>query len=277
MTAIDSMVIEYMRYRGFEFSLSVYVPECGVGSIQKVLDRNDVIQTLKLDKFNLTDNNDNPLLLVILQYADAVMEIRSKSDKIPEISTGILGQTKESLLEYQQELERDCAKQLEEQLNSFKEIEISRVRLEERKKYTAELDNQRQYYEKRLLELETFHQQVLEDERQRINEKESELEKHNIELKQRIINESNQALLAERKARADIELQAKELEFERDQLSRKYASLQSQSDEINEFKERYILKMEEAIARSKMDLNKEYATMMAGVESEKAQLESIET
>ena len=273
MTAIDSMVIEYMRHRGFEFSLSVYVPECGVGSIQKVLDRNDVIQALKLDKFTFSDKNDNPLLLVIL---DALIELRSKSDKIPNISTGILGRTKESLLEYQQELERNSAKQLEEQLNSFKEIEISRVRLEERKKYTAELDNQKQYYEKRLLELETFHQQVLEDERQRINEKESELEKHNIELKQRIINESNQALLAERKARADIELQAKELEFERDQLSRKYASLQSQSDEINEFKERYILKMEEAIARSKMDLNKEYATMMAGVESEKAQLESIE-
>ena len=273
MTAIDSMVIEYMRHRGFEFSLSVYVPECGVGSIQKVLDRNDVIQALKLDKFTFSDKNDNPLLLVIL---DALIELRSKSDKIPNISTGILGRTKESLLEYQQELERNSAKQLEEQLNSFKEIEISRVRLEERKKYTAELDNQKQYYEKRLLELETFHQQVLEDERQRINEKESELEKHNLELKQRIINESNQALLAERKARADIELQAKELEFERDQLSRKYASLQSQSDEINEFKERYILKMEEAIARSKMDLNKEYATMMAGVESEKAQLESIE-
>ena len=158
-------------------------------------------------------------------------------------------QFEERVLNYQQELESKNALQLEEQLNQYKEIELSRLRLDERKKYKSELDNQKQYYEKRLIEMETKNLQALDDERERVLKRENELERINMELKQQVLNETNKALMIEKKAKSDSEMHTRELEFERDQLSKKYASLQTQLDDINEFKERYTLKMEEAIAK----------------------------
>jgi ABC-type phosphate transport system auxiliary subunit len=71
-------------------------------------------------------------------------------------------------------------------------------------------------------------------------------------LKQQLLDESNRILLHEKEQRLDAELQQKKLEFERDQLQKRYAEVQAQLASMDNFKERYALKMEESIAQSEM-------------------------
>ena len=75
------------------------------------------------------------------------------------------------------------------------------------------------------------------------------MEQQNSELRSRLIEESKKTLMAEMTAKANAELTAKEISFEKDALEKKYQHAVQQINELNDMKEKYSQKMHEAIAQ----------------------------
>jgi hypothetical protein len=94
------------------------------------------------------------------------------SDKSLDYEKQKLKSLEERLLSYQEELESQSKKQLEEQLTQFKKLELSKMRVEERKSLKARLEEQKADFEGRILALETKYVQDLENERNRLALKE---------------------------------------------------------------------------------------------------------
>jgi DNA-binding protein H-NS len=99
-----------------------------------------------------------------------------------------------------------------------------------------------------------------------------ELEKNNIELKQKLLEESSLKILKETEMRNESELMAKRVSLERDLLENQVSQLQKQLQSLDEFKEKYAQKMEESMSKYKIDLNREHFEKISSVEIEKTKL-----
>lgn len=99
------------------------------------------------------------------------------------------------------------------------------------------------------------------------------MEKQNLQLQKQILDDSNKAVMNEAKLRNDAELQVKQISLERDQLNRRVEEVQEQLKSLSEFKDKYIKQMEEEMAEYKIQMNKDYSSMLSKVEIEKAKVE----
>jgi myosin heavy subunit len=296
------MFIEYLRERQLEFTLSVFVPESGLGHITQALPTDDVIHALHLtpevlDRIEFT--REQGLLTQILSgitkvFNRVVMDQQSQTnveiDDLLHIKLRGIDQTvrfqaqehdkrqllllEDRLRSVQHELEDRFQKQLEEQIASYKQVELARMKLEEKKQYQVELTRQQRMFEERLLEEEAKHLNSIETERSSLKERERELERNYLKLKQEMLDESHNSLFKEKQLRHETELLARQMEMERNQLQNRMQDVQKQVDSLSQFKEKYAQKMEESMAQYKIDLNKEYSSMLSSVEIEKTKLDA---
>jgi hypothetical protein len=93
-----------------------------------------------------------------------------------------------------------------------------------------------------------------------------------MEMRQKLLDESNRMSLKEATLRNNVELESKEIVMERDILSRKYKEAEDRIRQLTEFKEKYALQMQESMAQYKIDLNREHASLISSVEVEKTKL-----
>jgi hypothetical protein len=299
---IDSMFIEYLKERQLEFTLSVFVPECGLGHIAQALQKDDLIHALHitpevLDRIEFAQ--DRGLLIQILSgitkvFNKTVMDQQSQTNveiddllhmKLRGIDQSVRFQAQEHdkrqlhLLEdrlrsVQNELEDRFQKQLEEQVASYKQVELARMKLEEKKQYQVELSRQQRLFEEKILEEEAKHLNAIETERHSLKEREREMERNYLKLKQEMLDENHNSIFKEKQLRHETELLARQLEMERNQLQKRMEDVQKQVDSLSQFKEKYTQKMEESMAQYKIDLNKEYSSMLSSVEIEKTKLDA---
>jgi hypothetical protein len=94
-----------------------------------------------------------------------------------------------------------------------------------------------------------------------------------MEMRQKLLDESNRMKLKEATLRNNIELESKEIVMERDLLSRKYKEAEERIRQLTEFKEKYALQTQESMAQYKIDLNREHASLISSVEVEKTKLQ----
>ena len=94
-----------------------------------------------------------------------------------------------------------------------------------------------------------------------------------MEMRQKILDEGNRIAMKEATLRNSIELESKEIIMERDLLSRKYKEAEQRIQQLTEFKEKYALQMQEAMAQYKIDLNREHSNLLSSVEIEKTKLQ----
>ncbi|KAJ3286919.1 oxidative DNA demethylase, partial [Borealophlyctis nickersoniae] len=306
---IDSLVIEYLKRSGFEFTLSVFMPECGVARVEQIFTEHDVIRALHLDgdtsfhralKESMGSSESGGALITRifnglshvadvptveremqteLEIEDLVeMRIR-QADK--DYTHRTQEQTKQNALaledrivRYQRELEARAQVEMEKQLARFKEIELAQMRVEERNKHQSDMEAVKSDAERRILEASERATAWEEQERKRLAVREKEMEKENLTLRQTLLDQSNRAVLAESQLRNEAELHAKSLEFEKDALQRRYDEVVAQLNEARGVKEKYSEKMQEAITQYKIDLNREHANLLSHVEVEKARIEA---
>ena len=100
------------------------------------------------------------------------------------------------------------------------------------------------------------------------------MEKNNLELRQRLLEENNRAILIETQYRNEAELAAKSLTMEKENLQARYNEALSQINELKSFKERFTAKMQDEMAQYKINLNKEHASILSNAEIERAKNES---
>ncbi|KAI9206595.1 uncharacterized protein BJ171DRAFT_15186 [Polychytrium aggregatum] len=60
--AIDSLILEYLRYRDFDYTLSVFLPECGLDQAGQAFSKDDIIRVLNIDHPTALFRNLRPLI-----------------------------------------------------------------------------------------------------------------------------------------------------------------------------------------------------------------------
>jgi hypothetical protein len=158
-------------------------------------------------------------------------------------------------------------------LAQFKRVEVARVKLEEKASFQGELQRQKIEYENKLVAVQARNAELVQEERNRLAERERAMDKQYLSLKQDMLDGHNNVIIKEKQMRNDTELSAKEIAMERDQLKRRVDEVQEQMIKLSEFKERYTQKMEESMSQYKIDLTKEYSSLLSTVEIERAKLQ----
>ncbi|KAJ3330547.1 oxidative DNA demethylase [Blyttiomyces sp. JEL0837] len=178
------------------------------------------------------------------------------------------------ILKYQQELDLRMKNELEDQITRYKELELARMRAEERQTYTAELHHLKSDHEARLLTERKLRTDLEESYQRKLEEREIEHEKANAILRQRLMEESSRAVLGSTQLRGEAEIQVRTLMLEKETCERRLEEAQTIVKELQGFKDRYTVKMQEAIAQYKIDLNREHANVLSNAEVEKAKVET---
>lgn len=149
---------------------------------------------------------------------------------------------------------------------------MAKLKLDEKTLLHGQLQSQKLEYEARLFAAEAKSTELIQEERARLVQREKEMDRQNLLLKQQLLDEHNNIVIKERQMRNEIELDAKQISMERDQLKNRVHEVQQQLDKLSEFKERYTQRMEESMSQYKIDLNKEYSNMLSAVQIEKTKL-----
>ncbi|KAI8907037.1 hypothetical protein DFJ77DRAFT_476463 [Powellomyces hirtus] len=308
---LDSLVVGYLRSRRMEFTLSVFLPESGCADGIRVLAEDDVMQALHLDHRtpfyralrSLMGESHNEALLVNLvtsltRVADLGMleagcqtemdmddliehRVRETDKHLGERSNeqGRLHAMalEERMLRYQREVEARLQREMEGRFTEFRSVELAQMRIEERTRHEREVEHLKTDYAKKIDELRESAVRAAEAERVRLTEREKLMEQHNLDLRQRLLEENNRAVMKEATLRTEAELVAQQNRLERDAVQRRFEEAAAQLDQLRNLKEKYSEKLQEAMAMYKIDTNKEYQALVSRVEIEKAKLEAERT
>ncbi|KAI9206594.1 uncharacterized protein BJ171DRAFT_15187 [Polychytrium aggregatum] len=163
---------------------------------------------------------------------------------------------------------------VQDQVSKFKEVELAKMRLEEKARYQQDAANLRAELERANLEKTQSILKWEEDEKKRVEAREKEVERQNIELRQRLLEESNRVIFTEQKIRNEAEMEARAMKLDYESLNRRYEQAMEHVKDLQEFKERYTLKMQETMAQYKVELNQEHAEQLSSVKIEKTKIEA---
>lgn len=180
--ASNSLVADHLRNAGYEYTLSVFYPECGLEK-ERAFTVQDLLHLMKVNPKSrlyksLTSNNQQEnrrgiLLHVLMELTEYHLQKESRDVDTQTISTPPY---KESVVEklqlideqfaeiypqrqkfeslegklavYRKEIEQQLQAEMSQKLQYFKDLEIAKIRLEEKEKSRKEMSDLRQELEK---------------------------------------------------------------------------------------------------------------------------------
>ncbi|XP_043851795.1 oral-facial-digital syndrome 1 protein isoform X2 [Dromiciops gliroides] len=181
--ASNSLVADHLRRCGYEYSLSVFFPESGLEK-EKVFSMQDLLQLIKINPKSsfyksltskIQKENQKGFLMQILmelteyhlsrescnietQTSSALLPAReSLAEKLQLIDEQFadiypqrlkLESLETKLNEYKKEIEQQLQSEMSQKLKHFKDIEIARMRMEEKRRFQKEVTELRQEFEK---------------------------------------------------------------------------------------------------------------------------------
>ncbi|OXB80371.1 UNVERIFIED_CONTAM: hypothetical protein H355_012804 [Colinus virginianus] len=148
ITASNSLVADHLQRCGYEYSLSVFFPESGLEK-KKLLSVQDLLQLLRINpKSSLYESltsgtqkekKAEKLQLIDEQFADSYPQ-HHKYEPLEG-----------KLHEYRKEIEKQLQEEMSQKLQHFKEVEIAKIKMEEKAQSQKEISELR-------YELERTHQ-----------------------------------------------------------------------------------------------------------------------
>ncbi|XP_078002226.1 centriole and centriolar satellite protein OFD1 isoform X2 [Phascolarctos cinereus] len=181
--ASNSLVADHLRRCGYEYSLSVFFPESGLEK-EKVFTMQDLLQLIKINPKSsfyksltskIQKENQKGFLMQILMELTEYHLSRESCNMETQTSSALLP-TSESLAEklqlideqfadiypqrlklesletklneYKKEIEQQLQSEMSQKLRHFKDIEIERMRMEEKRRLRKEMTELRQEFEK---------------------------------------------------------------------------------------------------------------------------------
>lgn len=162
---LASLVLDYLRKSGFEFSISVYVPESGAGT---GLSPSEIAQLLGLSAL---PEGESLLAYIVTEYQKTLTRpnfhdsaaqtedykaIGHLEDRLHSVELQYLSKMKslpdaqtmeERMLQYQRDCEARLRLEMDHEVNRIREVEIRAVRIEETVKYRQQLQTAREELE----------------------------------------------------------------------------------------------------------------------------------
>ncbi|KAM6934177.1 centriole and centriolar satellite protein ofd1 [Xenentodon cancila] len=180
VSACNSVIADHLRSAGYEYTLSVFCPESGF-SKEKIFTKEDLLQLLRirpesaLYTYVLSKENSNKGFLFSLltqlmnhytqslrqdadvqtsapsAYGESLVEKMKVIDKEYErtsCSEDKMFSLHSKLAAYRKETEAQMEAEMNTKLQHFKEVEIAKVRIEEKSKFHKEFENLKQELER---------------------------------------------------------------------------------------------------------------------------------
>eukprot|EP00158_Paraphelidium_tribonemae_P008262 Partr_v1_DN28534_c0_g1_i1_m73880 putative Oral-facial-digital syndrome 1 len=295
--AIESLILDYLQSKQYEFSISVFMPECGLNRRQ-VMKSEDVLQT-----FCLNDRLDphpagTALLSDCLEYCRVkfghLVSIDTQTDM--ELSTQIHNRltsvdvqyemnSKAGVISNQASLEqrmnnyqKECDKRVEEETREAVErikIEmINEMRMEERNRFQIELDNMKTLYDgksqERKQQLESMESEMIA----RLRRKETEMEKEVYAERQRLLHEFDAFKTKEENMKKEAELGQKSLQLLEEKARRKFEDAVQKFNEAQRDKENFSVQLRDAIQKHQLQFDRDHGRALVELREETAKLKT---
>ncbi|XP_036600124.1 oral-facial-digital syndrome 1 protein isoform X2 [Trichosurus vulpecula] len=293
--ASNSLVADHLRRCGYEYSLSVFFPESGLEK-EKVFTMQDLLQLIKINPKSsvyksLTskiqkENQKGFLMQILMELTEyhlsresCNMETQTSSALLP---TGVslaeklqlideqfadiypqrlkLESLETKLNEYKKEIEQQLQSEMSQKLKHFKDIEIARMRMEEKRRLQKEMTELRQEFEK-------THQAKSEALISREKNAIERLQKHQ-EIEAKEIYVQRQGLLKDiemvrsREAELKQRIEAFELtqKLQEDKYKNLEESLRRRELNIKNMEDAYEQRLKNELLKYQLELKEEYIT-----------------
>ncbi|XP_041127530.1 oral-facial-digital syndrome 1 protein homolog isoform X1 [Polyodon spathula] len=170
--ASNSLVVDHLRRCGFEYSLSVFYPECGLET-DKVFSTRDLLQLMNISPRSMlyksltsamqNENKKGFLMKLLIELTDHLHKVRQDADTQTDLTPhyreslaekmqliddqfAVLYQKgsrweslEAKLSEYRKEIEGQIQAEMDQKMQHFKEVELAKLRMEEKAKSHKEL------------------------------------------------------------------------------------------------------------------------------------------
>ncbi|XP_039861236.1 oral-facial-digital syndrome 1 protein homolog isoform X2 [Simochromis diagramma] len=290
VSACNSIVADHLQNSGYEYTLSVFYPESGL-SKDKVFTKEDLLQLLKIrPESNLykslssnKENHDRGFLISLLTQltdhytrnlchdADTQTSLSSYGESLVEKMKTIdreyegLGYNEDKVFPLQSKLSayrKDIEVQMETEMNlkieHFKEVEIAKVRMEEKSKFHKEFERLKQELE-RTYEMKT--KALMEREKNAIDrlQKQQEIEEKNLYIeRQSVLKEIETLRSRENELRMRREAFEKTCQIHEEKIKTAEELLRRRELAVKTMEDTYDQKLKNELSRYQLELKEDY-------------------
>ncbi|XP_058246991.1 centriole and centriolar satellite protein ofd1 isoform X2 [Hemibagrus wyckioides] len=288
LLASNSLVIQHLQSSGYEYTLSVFYPECGI-SKEKVFSTKDILQLLRISpesrlyKHLVADNYSGQKGLLINLLSEFIDQLQSRvcdaDTQTSDTSESIVrkmqvideeyellrqrGQRWASvevkLAEYRKQMEEQAEAELKSKIQHFQEVEISRVRMEEREKYQQELMEVRRQLERNY---EMKSEALMNREKnaiERLQRQQQIEDKEMYSQRQALLKEIESVHHREAELRHKMETFQKSCKLHEEKMRSSEELLRKRELDVRKMEEMYDLKLNGEIRKHQLELNEDYS------------------
>uniref|UniRef100_A0A3P9MYK0 OFD1 centriole and centriolar satellite protein n=1 Tax=Poecilia reticulata TaxID=8081 RepID=A0A3P9MYK0_POERE len=290
LSACNTIVADHLRTLGYEYTLSVFCPESGVCKDQ-ILKKEDLLQILKFNPSSAfftsmlnKEDDDKGLLFSLLtnlthhsthnlrndvdtqttnlaSYGESLVEKMKMIDRQYENSS--LGEDKmfplqSKLAAYKKEIEAQKEAEMNTKLKHFKDVEIAKVRMDEKAKFNQELEKLKQELE-RTYEMRA--KALMDREKNAIErlQKQQEIEEKNVYMqRQSLLKEIETLRSRENELRMRMEAFEKSCEIYAEKMRATEELLRRRELGVRTMEDTYDQKLKNELSSYQLELKEEF-------------------
>lgn len=286
----NNIVADYLQTHGYDYSLSVFYPECGL-SKDKMLTTHDLLQLIKISPesflfkaMNSPENCNKSFLTSLLRqisnnpirdqshdvvtqttnmssYGESLVEKMKMIDKEYEKHDfrGDKFFTLQSKMElYKKEVEKRLQDEMKMKLQHFKDVEIAKVQMEEKAKFNKEFDKLKKELE------ETYEMKakaLMEREKNAIVrlQKQQEIEEKNIyNQRQHVLKEIEAVRNRESELRIKLEAFEKNCQIHEEKVKTTVELLRRREVAVKALEDTHDQRLKNELSRYQLELKEEF-------------------
>ncbi|KAM7380462.1 hypothetical protein PAMP_003755 [Pampus punctatissimus] len=291
VSACNIIVADHLHSSGFEYTLSIFYPESGL-SKEKVFTKGDLLQLLKISPesalyrslFQNKENNDKGLLISLLTqlthhythglyhdaetqttsiatYGESLVEKMKMIDKEYEgfnYSGDKWFPFQSKLATYRKEMEAQMQKEMNAKMQHFKDVEIAKVRMEEKAQFHKEFDKLKQELQ-RTYEMKA--KALIEREKNAIDrlQKQQEIEEKNVYMqRQTVLKEIETLRNRENELRLRMEAFEKTCQIHEEKVKTTEELLRRRELAVRTLEDTYDQRLKNELSRYQLELKEEF-------------------
>ncbi|CAL1582208.1 unnamed protein product [Knipowitschia caucasica] len=290
VAACNSIVADYLQSLGYEYSLSVFKPECGLSN-DKMLTKQDHLQLVKIAPESslyrtlmAKDNSDKSFLMSLLLHFSQCPIDEQGHDVVTQ--TNIMSSYGESLVEKMNMIDKQydghscrgdrfftlqsklesCKKEIEERLQTemkiklqhFKDVELAKVQMEEKAKFNKEFLKVKQALE------ETFEMKtkaLMERDKNNMArlQKQQEIEEKNLYMqRQEVLKEIETVRNRESEFRIKVEAFEKSCQIHEEKVKTTVELLRRREVAVKTLEDTHDLRLRNELERYELELKEDF-------------------
>ncbi|GLD66213.1 oral-facial-digital syndrome 1 protein [Lates japonicus] len=289
VSACNSIVADHLSTSGYEYTLSVFYPESGLCK-EKVFTNEDLLRLLKISPESALyrslssnkDNNDKGFLISLLtqlthhhthghdadtqttciaSYGESLVEKMKMIDKQYEnvsYSGDKWFSLQSKLAEYRKETEAQVQAEMNTKMQHFKDVEIAKVRMEEKSKFHKEFDKLKQELE-RTYEMKA--KALMDREKNAIDrlQKQQEIEEKNVYMqRQSVLKEIETLRTRENELRVRMEAFEKTCQIHEEKVKTTEELLRRRELAVRTLEDTYDHRLQNELSRYQLELKEEF-------------------